>query len=68
MKRYQLLLQQLLKNTPTEHKDRESLIKAVELIGKLASDIDASIQAQENFQKIYSIQENFVRGQVHVSN
>lgn len=62
-----LLLQQLQKHTPQEHPDVEYLKEAVNLMSKLASDINTSIQEQENFEKIFAIQESFVKGQIHVT-
>ena len=57
--RYRLLIKELLKNTVKEHVDYNSLQAALKSVKKVASHINEMIRAQENRNKILSLQEEF---------
>jgi len=57
--RYQLLLEQLLKNTAPQHKDFENLKTSLDLVSKVAVKINQDIERQQNSQSIREYQALF---------
>jgi len=64
--RYRLLLEELIKNTSTEHPDYQSLQKALESIKLVAAQIDAAIHEQKNRAKMLEIQDSFFGEKVQI--
>lgn len=60
--RYLLLLQQILKNTSPEHSDYKNLVQAIDAVEKVASSINDSMKAVDNFKQIMEIQDSFILG------
>jgi RhoGEF domain/PH domain len=58
--RYNMLLEDLLKNTPRAHAERSQLEEAVELMKSIANGINEAIRRGENMQKILVISTRFV--------
>eukprot|EP01103_Thecamoeba_quadrilineata_P000487 TRINITY_DN1041_c0_g1_i1.p1 TRINITY_DN1041_c0_g1~~TRINITY_DN1041_c0_g1_i1.p1 ORF type:complete len:864 (+),score=169.79 TRINITY_DN1041_c0_g1_i1:34-2625(+) len=57
--RYQLLLESLLKQTPEDHQDLQTLEDCLASIKKIASAINESVRQHENRTKIFEIQNSF---------
>jgi hypothetical protein len=57
--RYRLLLEQLVKVTPTSYNDYADLSRASQLLNGIASYINLEVQAQENRNQIRDIDERF---------
>jgi FYVE/RhoGEF/PH domain-containing protein 5/6 len=53
--RYRLLLQELLKYTPEDHEEYESISKSLEKIKEVASENNEAIRQRENLEKIMEI-------------
>jgi hypothetical protein len=53
--RYRLLLVELVDATPPAHADRPALVEAVELVTKIAQQVNASVAARANRDKLMAI-------------
>lgn len=60
--KYPLLLRELVKHTPLDHADYDSLREALEKIEELATAINDSAKAAENFRQIITVQSRLVDG------
>lgn len=58
--RYKLLLQELLKVTPTFHKDYEGLCEAHVLVSKVATQINEDLLIQQNHESIRRLESQFI--------
>eukprot|EP01116_Phalansterium_solitarium_P016716 TRINITY_DN3949_c0_g2_i1.p1 TRINITY_DN3949_c0_g2~~TRINITY_DN3949_c0_g2_i1.p1 ORF type:complete len:630 (+),score=205.90 TRINITY_DN3949_c0_g2_i1:159-2048(+) len=57
--RYKLLMEDLRKRTPIDHPDAANIEDVLQKIAHIAQSINDNIRAQENFQKLCSIQQSF---------
>lgn len=57
--RYELLISELIKHTPESHKDRSDLVKAAELVQKVASAINLAVKREESRQTIHHLESLF---------
>jgi hypothetical protein len=57
--RYSLLLQELLRKTPSTHPDFAALTRSLSLINEAASHINESVRAAQNRAQILALQERF---------
>jgi len=64
--RYNLLLDDLLKNTDDSHPDKESIAAALLVMKGVADHVNESIRKRENRQHIQSIQERIVNSKVDI--
>lgn len=60
--RYQLLLEDLIKSTPMDHKDKNSLIVAHKKMVSLANSLNESKWREESQQKMREISQKFKKG------
>lgn len=58
--RYSLLLRELKKRTPEDHRDAEALNQALESVGSVALSVNEAVRQQENRAQIRKIQSQFV--------
>ena len=52
--RYTLLLEDLFKNTPSDHPDNENIFKAIQGLKKVAAHVNLSVAKNQNFDKLTS--------------
>lgn len=57
--RYKLLIEEIIKKTPNEHKDYNDLLKSQNVIEEVAITVNEAIRAYDNLQKLTEINRLF---------
>ncbi|ELR12419.1 Zn fingercontaining protein [Acanthamoeba castellanii str. Neff] len=58
--RYQMLLEDLRRRSPEDHPDYQNLTLAIAEITRIANEVNAQMDKEENFLKMYKIQASFI--------